>query len=445
MERPLLTLKQSGVSWDDPKSQFTVPPGEEDLNCARFINAYSPVVNSSYEHWMPPGKTPKFAFEACSGARSDLTAEFGGNNLDFYPLADACLFHRQWDKDYGKTYTEDTETDPEKMGACRHEFWWEEVNKLIWDTNRAIEYAVNAYSDSSIQFIDIDGAFDGHRFCETKRSGLWNRPARWLITVGKEGGTLNHYNRPGDTLSGEDQAIYDIMTNSGNYPSKNGDNATLHFVSFQYPDLILEFSTKMADDIVTDTSFPGGGQIARTLHPQPKDHKAMADIIFDRLAQDFHFPPTPSHPIPVPVSAPAPAPSKAIGVVIEYFGMPGQDQAPPSVSPSWVLFQTTLGKSEVCGNNGATEISRVKINPDTIDMNNALENPPWPGGSFDIDVEDEGAYQFLCDGSNAGTLWCRGQLLTSCRGDPNKGRGSTQCGNRDDGKAKQQAVVICEY
>ena len=46
--------------------------------------------------------------------------EAGGNNADFYPMADACLFQVNFTKSYLPRYEDDT--DPEhRMGACRQE------------------------------------------------------------------------------------------------------------------------------------------------------------------------------------------------------------------------------------------------------------------------------------------------------------------------------------
>lgn len=48
-----------------------------------------------------------------------VVMEAGGNNADFYAMADACLFHRYPNTDYGKKYEEDNAEAPE--GLCRKE------------------------------------------------------------------------------------------------------------------------------------------------------------------------------------------------------------------------------------------------------------------------------------------------------------------------------------
>ncbi|CBY00480.1 hypothetical protein LEMA_P016100.1 [Plenodomus lingam JN3] len=119
----------SGVSW----SSGTQYDDNSD-NCMRYKYAWSTVVNNSYDRWTPKtDQTSQFEFQACSGARLEdmprqmdkmtrpklVLMEAGGNNADFYPMAEACLFRNNRDKDYGKFYEDD---DPEKPeGQCRRE------------------------------------------------------------------------------------------------------------------------------------------------------------------------------------------------------------------------------------------------------------------------------------------------------------------------------------
>jgi hypothetical protein len=46
--------------------------------------------------------------------------EAGGNDADFYPLADACLFHAEG-KDYGKKYEDDKGPVGKREGLCKYE------------------------------------------------------------------------------------------------------------------------------------------------------------------------------------------------------------------------------------------------------------------------------------------------------------------------------------
>jgi hypothetical protein len=95
------------------------------------------VVAAEYEKWAPANapREAELEFRACSGSRlgddmgnqMDLMSrpklvlmEVGGNNADFYPLADACLFHAEG-KDYGKTYEEDKGPPGNREGECRRE------------------------------------------------------------------------------------------------------------------------------------------------------------------------------------------------------------------------------------------------------------------------------------------------------------------------------------
>jgi ribosomal protein L21E len=60
--------------------------------------------------------------------------------------------------------------------------------------NSAIRRAVESFNDDKIQYIDINPAFEGHRFCEPGQTKLdqynwgnkvhfWNQPAKWFTTV----------------------------------------------------------------------------------------------------------------------------------------------------------------------------------------------------------------------------------------------------------------------
>jgi hypothetical protein len=118
---------QSGVHWNDETMY-------DKGGCMRYKFAWSTIVNASYAQWAPdPNKESGFEFQACAGAHlgdmknqmDELTRpkvvlmEAGGNDADFYPMADACLFHRKWPHKYGKRYEEDSAKDPQ--GECRKE------------------------------------------------------------------------------------------------------------------------------------------------------------------------------------------------------------------------------------------------------------------------------------------------------------------------------------
>lgn len=101
----------------------------------RYKYAWSTVANAMYAQWTPEsGKESQFEFKACSGAHLEnmkdqmdqltrpklVLMEAGGNNADFYHMADACLFQADPSKTYGPRYEDDT--DPEhREGECRKE------------------------------------------------------------------------------------------------------------------------------------------------------------------------------------------------------------------------------------------------------------------------------------------------------------------------------------
>ncbi|KAF2190071.1 hypothetical protein K469DRAFT_747330 [Zopfia rhizophila CBS 207.26] len=79
----------------------------------------------------------KLEFKACSGSRTDnvmeqmvkttrpkvTLMEISGNNADFYPMTDSCIFHSDRDKDYGTFFEDDDPDNP--TGEC-----WREI-KLV--------------------------------------------------------------------------------------------------------------------------------------------------------------------------------------------------------------------------------------------------------------------------------------------------------------------------
>ncbi|CAI6336866.1 unnamed protein product [Periconia digitata] len=118
----------SGVTY----TPFNSYDGNKD-NCKRYSYAWSTVVANHGSDWLPDGKKAKLEFVACSGAKTEnvmeqmdkttrpkiTLMEIGGNDADFYPLADSCLFHSHRDKNYGKRYEEDDAEHP--GGECRRE------------------------------------------------------------------------------------------------------------------------------------------------------------------------------------------------------------------------------------------------------------------------------------------------------------------------------------
>lgn len=80
-------------------------------------------------------KKAKLEFKACSGSTTDdmmdqmdqttrpkvTLMEVGGNNANFYPMVDACLFHSDRGTDYGPHFDDDDPNDPK--GKC-----WKEIN-----------------------------------------------------------------------------------------------------------------------------------------------------------------------------------------------------------------------------------------------------------------------------------------------------------------------------
>ncbi|ORY09828.1 SGNH hydrolase-type esterase domain-containing protein [Clohesyomyces aquaticus] len=112
-----------------------------DGQCHRYKYAWGPMISSHYSDWSKGRGDQEFMFGACSGHRLGMMwneldhlprrpelviMEAGGNDAEFYPMADACLFNSEWDnipenwndlklpkpKDYGPEY-------PDPSGECQ--------------------------------------------------------------------------------------------------------------------------------------------------------------------------------------------------------------------------------------------------------------------------------------------------------------------------------------
>ncbi|OCK74994.1 SGNH hydrolase [Lepidopterella palustris CBS 459.81] len=361
----------SGVSWA-PWNQFD----DNKSGCMRYKFAWSTVVNASYADWLPDGEEPQFEFEACSGARLDgmmgqmdqltrpkvVLMEAGGNNADFYPMADSCLFHGDPGKKYGKNYEDDDPNDPK--GECRVEIrnvrgrvegddlknkvidtihawrghkavmgneaslfllgypWFfaygekcndwtfsvfysgqkqmvvmdmrKEFNELVDHVNRAIREAAESFKDPKIQYIDINPAFNDHRFCEEGHSKLaqfnwnndvhiWNSPGRWFITI-KNGDDIKTYDmaaEPAQLPPAED--VENLIDHPDDKPRQEGDDFILTFRDPENPEHTMEWKANPQDY----GTLNGGASIARTLHPTEDGHRDMGGIIVERLKRDF--------------------------------------------------------------------------------------------------------------------------------------------------------------
>ncbi|ORY01740.1 SGNH hydrolase-type esterase domain-containing protein [Clohesyomyces aquaticus] len=372
----------SGVTW----APWTDYDGNKD-GCLRYKYAWSTVVEGKGSDWLPNGKKAKLEFVACSGSRAEnvmqqmdkttrpkvTLMEIGGNNADFYPMADSCLFHSDKDKDYGTHFEDDNPDNP--TGECRREInlvkgrvksndiknkivdvingwrahpanagndaslylhgypWFfadnkecddwtfsvfyvndtqkskvvqgmrTEFNSLIDEMNRNIREATEVFQDSKIQYIDINPAFNNHRFCEpgsTKQDQfnwgdavhIWNSPGKWWITIKK----------------GNDEKMYDMLAENAEMPPwdevekmmnhPDGDVIQVaDVISQKYRDPDDPNHSMMWGGSLNDFKAlggnSGGGSVSRTLHPTQSGHEAMGIAIVERLKRDFGSGPTP--------------------------------------------------------------------------------------------------------------------------------------------------------
>lgn len=155
--------------------------------------------------------------------------------------------------------------------------------------NTAIREATESFDDRKILFIDIDPAFDGHRFCGAGDSiwdqlnysdkvWIWNNPAKWwpTITMGKE--VTEYKSEP------PPRTLFNQLYQYGHGPPKSeGEYSTVTFTDPEHPEVKMEWKGKPADEI----NVANGGSIARTLHPTQLGHKAIGDLIVEKLKQIY--------------------------------------------------------------------------------------------------------------------------------------------------------------
>jgi len=142
-------------------------------------------------------------------------------------------------------------------------------------------------------------------------------------------------------------------------------------------------------------------------------------------------PETPSDPPPPP---PPPAATKALSIILQNT----VDQV-GNVN-NWLFFATDRGVSALCRKEG-TAIA----NSPAKDGSTLVDNPPWPGGTFKLRVDNMDC-EYKNDGGNAGALWCNGKAI-SCQEEVARGKGeagSKAC-ETGDVLVQQHPVVFCEW
>lgn len=100
------------------------------------------------------------------------------------------------------------------------------------------------------------------------------------------------------------------------------------------------------------------------------------------LSGTFPPPPTPRKP-------------KALSIILRQTSQDG------ATSNAWTFFETEVGKSaDGCADPVFQDNSRTWVD------NDAINNPPWPHGTFTMKLYGEDNCQYLSDGTNPGILRC---------------------------------------
>jgi len=178
--------------------------------------------------------------------------------------------------------------------------------------NLAIRSSVEQYNDPKIQYIDINPALEGHRFCEPGHSWwsqfnygskvhIWNNPARLAVTI-HDGDQATTYESSDD--SGVPGPPEDIVEKLRGYPEgeavQQDQYTILTFRDPANPGLWMEW--KVEPQPLDGGSGSKDGRIARTLHPTQDGHKEMGNLIVEALKKNYR----PDGSGPEPPSQPKP-------------------------------------------------------------------------------------------------------------------------------------------
>lgn len=168
--------------------------------------------------------------------------------------------------------------------------------------NRNIREAVEHFQDPKITYIDINPAFDGHRFCEPNSTHrdqfnwndnvwLWNQPARWWIQINK-GDQEDFYDMLGDEPKMPPWDEYDkLLAHPEGETLYDGQTFSRKYVDPDDPSHTMLVGGTLDDFRVTGGS--GDGIMGRTLHPKQSGHEEMAKILIEVLARRFKSGATP--------------------------------------------------------------------------------------------------------------------------------------------------------
>lgn len=152
----------------------------------------------------------------------------------------------------------------------------------------------------------------------------------------------------------------------------------------------------------------------------------------------FRDPVTASEPpTPPPPPPPPPPKTKALSIVMQNY----IDEI--SNENSWLFFGVDVGTSAVCKD----EKEAVAKYPAGGDAG-TIDNPPWPAGTYAVNV-DNMQCEYKNDGNdNAGALWCNGRDTIVCNREDLMGAGedgTSQCGPQIIWSVQHHPVVYCEW
>ncbi|KAF2108167.1 hypothetical protein BDV96DRAFT_605848 [Lophiotrema nucula] len=138
--------------------------------------------------------------------------------------------------------------------------------------------------------------------------------------------------------------------------------------------------------------------------------------------------PQTSSDVPEPTPAPSPPPSKAVSIVLH--AIKDKFVIPPADYNSWLFYETDVGVvTDPCNFNETLDDKNTRWTD-----HNAINEPPWPHGTFTMTLHGEDNCQYLDDGNSVGVLHC-----------PSFGDGNMVSCKEDPEKSQASAIIICQY
>lgn len=165
-----------------------------------------------------------------------------------------------------------------------------DINALSVAFTQRIEQVINSFEDRSrLTFLNVDPGFEGHRFCEPgqDKDSLFNRNDDvWIWSATTKGLIVsgNQLANPADNDDARQRDVDDKYRITYNTTGQAADDAAK---SFNWTDT-LRFDKDPATLQNPIVGLTGGeGSQFRPFHPTQAGHRAIKEILYKQVQQDF--------------------------------------------------------------------------------------------------------------------------------------------------------------